>query len=53
MNAEFAGTPGPPYYAVIFTSMRTEGDHGYEAMASKMFELAKRQPVSRGRERSQ
>lgn len=34
-----AGTPEPPYYAVIFTSRRTEGDRGYEAMAKRMVEL--------------
>ena len=34
-----ARTPAPPYYAVIFTSRRTEGDHGYGAMARKMEEL--------------
>ncbi|BDG42192.1 antibiotic biosynthesis monooxygenase [Geobacillus sp. 44B] len=33
-----------PYYAVIFTSERTEGDHGYEAMAKQMVELASQQP---------
>ncbi|HTN65357.1 MAG TPA: antibiotic biosynthesis monooxygenase, partial [Burkholderiaceae bacterium] len=26
-----AETPNPPYYAVIFTSVRTEGDDGYGA----------------------
>ena len=35
-----AKTPSPPYYAVIFTSIRTEGDNGYGEMAKKMFELA-------------
>jgi len=39
----FAKTPEPPYYAVIFTSKRTEGDHGYEAMAQAMFDLALKQ----------
>lgn len=39
-----ANTPEPPYYAVIFTSIRTSGDNGYGAMASKMVELASRQP---------
>jgi len=39
-----AGTPETPYYAVIFTSLRTEGDNGYAAMADEMDELAKRQP---------
>lgn len=33
-----------PYYAVIFTSTRTEGDHGYATMASRMEDLAKTQP---------
>ena len=37
-------TPDPPYYAVIFTSLRTEGDHGYAATADRMIELAERQP---------
>ena len=31
-----ARTPEPPYYAVIFTSTRTEGDHGYAAMSDRM-----------------
>jgi len=34
----------PPYYAVIFTSTRTEGDNGYAEMAQKMEDLAKQQP---------
>jgi heme-degrading monooxygenase HmoA len=38
-----ARTPEPPYYAVIFTSLRTSGDHGYNAMSEKMFELASQQ----------
>jgi heme-degrading monooxygenase HmoA len=46
----FAKTPEPPYYAVIFTSKRTEGDHGYEAMAQAMFELALTQPGCLGAE---
>lgn len=36
-------TPEPPYYAVIFSSQRTEGDNGYEVMADKMVELASQQ----------
>jgi heme-degrading monooxygenase HmoA len=36
-------TPQPPYYAVIFSSQRTEGDKGYEAMADKMVKLASMQ----------
>ncbi|HWD90502.1 MAG TPA: antibiotic biosynthesis monooxygenase [Mucilaginibacter sp.] len=39
-----ADTPKPPYYAVIFTSLRTEGDNGYGDMAEEMDELAKQQP---------
>ncbi|MFP7296883.1 antibiotic biosynthesis monooxygenase family protein [Neobacillus niacini] len=38
-----AKTPEPPYYAVIFTSQRTEGDRGYGKMADKMVELASQQ----------
>ena len=44
MSAKIATTPKPPYYAVIFTSLRTEGDHGYDQMAAKMVELASQQP---------
>ena len=36
-------TPTPPYYAVIFTSVRTEGDHDYAEMADRMVELAQKQ----------
>jgi heme-degrading monooxygenase HmoA len=39
-----ASTPKPPYYAVIFTSHRTEGDNGYGEMAARMVELASMQP---------
>lgn len=39
-----ASTPKPPYYAVIFTNLRTEGDNGYAEMAAKMEELSKQQP---------
>lgn len=38
-----AKTPKPPYYAVIFTTLRTEVDEGYIEMAEKMEELAKQQ----------
>lgn len=37
-----AHTPAPPYYAVIFTSRRTAGDHGYGAMAERMVDLGAR-----------
>ena len=36
-------TPTIPYYAIIFTSIRTEGDNGYSKMAERMFELASNQ----------
>jgi len=39
-----AKTPQPPYYAVIFTSIRTEGDNDYAATAKHMFDLASQQP---------
>ena len=39
-----AKTPTPPYYAVIFSSLRTEGDHGYGEAAAHMLELARQQP---------
>ena len=50
MPHDFAKTPEPPYYAVIFTSKRTDGDHGYEAMAQAMFDLALKQPGCLGAE---
>jgi heme-degrading monooxygenase HmoA len=40
-----ADTPKPPYYAVVFTSLRTAVDSsGYEKMADRMVELASMQP---------
>ncbi|MGB5363642.1 MAG: antibiotic biosynthesis monooxygenase [Aureibaculum sp.] len=39
-----ANTPNPPYYAVIFSTIRTEVDEGYEETAHKMEELARQQP---------
>ncbi len=38
-----AKTPKPPYFAVIFTSTRTQGDNGYREMATRMIELAEQQ----------
>jgi heme-degrading monooxygenase HmoA len=38
-----AQTPSPPYYAVIFTSKRTEGDQDYNQMSEKIEELVKKQ----------
>jgi heme-degrading monooxygenase HmoA len=40
MSNRIATTPKPPYYAVIFTSLRTDGDRGY----GHMTELAAQQP---------
>jgi len=45
-----AKTIQPPYYAVIFTTVRTEIDEGYSTMAKKMEELAKQQPGFLGME---
>ncbi|MEO3944304.1 antibiotic biosynthesis monooxygenase [Gorillibacterium sp. CAU 1737] len=42
--SDIAQTPQPPYYAVIFTSERTEGDRGYGEMAEEMVRLASSQP---------
>jgi heme-degrading monooxygenase HmoA len=39
-----ATTPETPYYAVIFTSLRTKGDNGYGEMARRMVEVASEQP---------
>jgi len=39
-----AETPAPPYVAVIFTSVRTDGDDGYAAMAATIERLAREQP---------
>lgn len=43
-------TPPPPYYAVIFTSIRKEGDNGYAEISERMVELAKQQPGYLGHE---
>lgn len=41
--SELAKTPKPPYYAVIFTSIRNDGENGYNEMAQKMAELSAQQ----------
>ena len=46
----FAQTPEPPYYAVIFSSRRTDGDNGYGDMADRMHALAAEQPGFLGAE---
>ncbi|RJG25187.1 antibiotic biosynthesis monooxygenase [Paenibacillus thiaminolyticus] len=45
-----AQTPQPPYYAVIFTSERTDEDYGYAGMAEEMVKLASVQPGFLGME---
>ena len=42
--SSFAITPEPPYYAVIFSSVRTSEDNGYAQAAKEVFELAPKQP---------
>jgi heme-degrading monooxygenase HmoA len=42
MLPKFAKTPEPPYYAVIFSSMRR--DDGCTQMAERMVDLASQQP---------
>ena len=49
-TSDFAQTPEPPYYAVIFSSRRTEGDNDYGNMAERMATLAARQPGFLGAE---
>ena len=46
----FARLPAPPYYAVIFTTRRSEGDHGYAEMAERMERLAATMPGYLGAE---
>ena len=41
---EIANTPRPPYFAVIFSSARTEDDNGYSETSERMIDLAKQQP---------
>ncbi len=41
---EPAATPEPPYYAVVFTSLRTPVDEGYAETAAEMLRLVREQP---------
>ncbi len=45
-----AKTPQPPYYAVIFTSERSDDTEGYADMAARMSELTAQQPGFLGME---
>lgn len=42
--SRFAETPEPPYYAVVFTSQRSEVAAGYAQTAERMVQLAAEQP---------
>lgn len=44
LTASFAPHLEPPYYAVLFTSLRTATDAGYGAIAERMAQLASSQP---------
>lgn len=39
-----ANTPPPPYYAVIFSNIKSPDTEGYAEMADRMVELAAEQP---------
>lgn len=39
-----ASLPAPPYYAVVFTAVRTAGDNGYGETAERLMKLAADQP---------
>ncbi len=39
-----ADTPKPPYYAVIFSSVRSDWTEGYSETTERMLELAREQP---------
>jgi heme-degrading monooxygenase HmoA len=45
-----AKTPLPPYYAVIFSSIKTDQIQGYDAMAEAMVNLVMQQPGYLGHE---
>lgn len=50
MHNLISNTPQPPYYAIIFTSVRNEGDKGYSQMSEKMVEMVKNSPGYLGHE---
>lgn len=45
-----AQTPEPPYYAVIFTSIRSDVEQDYSATAMRMVALAEKMPGYLGHE---
>jgi heme-degrading monooxygenase HmoA len=52
VDGTFASLPKPPYYAVIFSSRRRDGDHGYAGTAQRMAQLVALQPGFLGSESS-
>lgn len=45
MTVKLATTPDPPYYVVIFASIRTpQDDEGYATASNRMAQLASEQP---------
>ncbi|MCY7410931.1 MAG: antibiotic biosynthesis monooxygenase [Chitinophagales bacterium] len=42
--SSIAKTPKPPYYAVIFTSIKNKDADGYNEISVRMVELASQQP---------
>jgi heme-degrading monooxygenase HmoA len=49
-SEQLAKTPPPPYYAVVFTSLRAAADEGYAQTAEEMVRLASEQPGYLGHE---
>ena len=41
--SNIVNTPKPPYYAVIFTSLKIDEDKGYKKISEKMAELVSEQ----------
>ncbi|MEE1756606.1 antibiotic biosynthesis monooxygenase family protein [Streptomyces sp. SP18CS02] len=50
MSSALVPAHEPPYYAVVFTSRRTEGDNGYGETAARLGRLAAGQPGFLGHE---
>lgn len=44
MSDQLVGGIEPPYYTVVFTSVRAEEDHGYAETAGRMEELVREVP---------
>lgn len=44
LDPRFAQTPAPPYYAVIFSALRTSVTDGYAEAGERMFARASRLP---------